>query len=96
MHEAAHNIGADLLIFQDRDSVFENLQCVCSGPRTDQMQAIDCSTRQRDLCSEKSPLQRNAMEFPATAVPMGLSAGKPVGVQIISLPGRRRQLAPKR
>ena len=27
------------------------------------------------------------MEFPATAVPMGLSAGKPVGVQVVSLPG---------
>eukprot|EP00439_Symbiodinium_sp_Y106_P079431 s981_g18.t1 len=30
----------------------------------------------------------NALEFPATAVPMGLSAGKPVGVQIVSLPGK--------
>ena len=31
---------------------------------------------------------RNALEFPATAVPMGLSDGKPVGVQIVSLPGQ--------
>ena len=28
------------------------------------------------------------MEFPATAVPMGLAAGKPVGVQVVALPGR--------
>lgn len=31
---------------------------------------------------------RNAMEFPSTAVPMGLGDdGVPVGIQVISLPG---------